>query len=297
MASWLNYHHLYYFKIIAEEGSISAAAKRLRLGQPTLSAQLKTFEEYLGITLFERNHKRLVLTEQGKVALDYAKSIFSIGAEMVEVLNDRIDLTKVVLNVGALDSVPKQIIAGIVTKALSIGNVRICLHEGKQDDLFRELVAYRLDIVVTNHLPAGKAVVGDKTLFHRRITRKPVAFYGAPRFRGLRKNFPQSLNGVPMILPTIDSKLRQDVDQWMRSQGIAVNAVVESQDIAVKKSLAAMAIGVIPTATHTVASQVVDRELIEIGLLTGVFEELYLVAADRRIANPVGARLMKDWDL
>lgn len=69
MFPWMNYHHLYYFKVIAEEGSVSKAAQKLHIGQPTLSAQLKQFEESLQITLFERQHKKLILTEQGKVAL------------------------------------------------------------------------------------------------------------------------------------------------------------------------------------------------------------------------------------
>ena len=68
MRPWINYHHLLYFKVIAEEGSISRAAQVLRLGQPTLSAQLKQLEEALGVTLFERSHRRLSLSEHGKVA-------------------------------------------------------------------------------------------------------------------------------------------------------------------------------------------------------------------------------------
>lgn len=58
MAAWLNYHHLFYFKAIAEEGSVSKAAESFRLGQPTLSSQLKRFEESLGVPLFERRREK-----------------------------------------------------------------------------------------------------------------------------------------------------------------------------------------------------------------------------------------------
>lgn len=74
---WINHYHLFYFKTIAEQGTVLGAAQKLHLGQPTLSAQLKQFEDTIGVQLFERKHKKLVLTEQGKVALDYAKNIFS----------------------------------------------------------------------------------------------------------------------------------------------------------------------------------------------------------------------------
>ena len=52
MNQWINYHHLFYFKAIAEEGTVSKAAEKLRLGQPTLSAQLKQLEDNLGVQLF-----------------------------------------------------------------------------------------------------------------------------------------------------------------------------------------------------------------------------------------------------
>ena len=82
MNKWINYHHLYYFKTIAEEGTVSRAAEKLRLGQPTLSAQLKQFEDQLDVQLFERVNKRLVLTEHGRIALDYAKNILDLRGKM-----------------------------------------------------------------------------------------------------------------------------------------------------------------------------------------------------------------------
>ena len=39
--NWLNYHHLFYFKTIATEGSIARAAEKLRIGQPAISMQLR----------------------------------------------------------------------------------------------------------------------------------------------------------------------------------------------------------------------------------------------------------------
>ena len=73
---WLNYHHLYYFKVIATTGSIAKASEILLVGQPALSSQLKQLETALGQKLFERRNKGLHLTEAGRVALEYAETIF-----------------------------------------------------------------------------------------------------------------------------------------------------------------------------------------------------------------------------
>lgn len=288
MHPWINYHHLFYFKTIAEEGTVSKAAEKLRLGQPTLSAQLKQFEDSLGVQLFERHHKKLVLTEQGKVALDYSKNIFKMGSEMYEVLQDRLKPLKTSLHLGALDSVPKQIVLQLVKQALKISPCQITLSEGKFDELLRELTSHRMDLMLTNFLPTGSDAKG---LFPKLVTKKNVAFFGAPKFRNLKKNFPQSISGAPVILPTYDSKLRQDIDHWAKLNKVELNIIIESQDISVKKLLAINELGLIASATHAIAEQASRDELVEIGQLKGVYEELFMVTAQRKLENPIAAKL------
>lgn len=288
MSPWINYHHLFYFKTIAEEGTVSLAAEKLRIGQPTLSAQLKQFEDNLGVQLFERQHKKLILTEQGRVALDYAKNIFRMGSEMFEVLHDRLKPLKPSLHLGALDSVPKQIVLQLVKHAFKISPCQITLSEGKSDELLRELTAHRMDLMVTNFLPSG---TDGRGLYPKSITKKNVAFYGAPKFKHLKKGFPKSISGIPMVIPTYDSKLRQDLDHWAKLNSVELNIIIESQDISVKKLVAIHEMGIIPTAAHTVSNQVARGELIEIGQIKGVYEELYLVTAQRKIENVIAAKL------
>jgi LysR family transcriptional activator of nhaA len=290
MTPWINYHHLFYFKTIAEEGSVSKAAIKLRVGQPTLSAQLKQFEDSLGVQLFERHHKKLILTEQGKVALDYSKNIFRIGSEMYEVLQDRLKSLKPHLHVGSLDSIPKQIVLRLVKQAYRISPCQVTLSEGRSDELIRELTSHRVDLVLTNFLPTG---LDAKGLFPKSVTKRNVAFFGAPKFKFLRKGFPKSISGEAMILPSYDSRLRQDIDHWAKLNNIEMNVIVESQDIAMKKLMAVEAIGIMPAATHSVTGQVLRGELVEIGQLQGVHEELFLLSAQRKIQNPIAAKLME----
>jgi LysR family transcriptional activator of nhaA len=289
---WLNYHHLFYFKAIAEEGAVSKAAKKLRLGQPTLSAQLRIFEDSLGIQLFERKHKKLVLTEHGRIALDYAQNIFKMGTEMYEVLHDRVMPMKPTVHIGALDSVPKQILLQIVQLAYQVAPCQVTISEGKSDELLRELVSHRMDLVVTNFVPVATQAKG---LFPRLIAKNHVEMYGAKKFAGLRKDFPASLSGQPLIVPTYDSKLRYDLDHWASLNGVELNIVAESQDIGVKKLMAVSALGIVPAATHTVSRQVKSGELVNLGRLEGVHEELYFLAAQRKVANPIAARIISDF--
>lgn len=294
MNAWINYHHLYYFKTIAEEESVSKAASKMRLGQPTLSAQLKQFEEQIGVQLFERKHKKLVLTEQGRIALDYAQNIFRLGSEMFEVLNDHITPARVHLKIGALDSIPKELILQLSKSAYAVAPCNISLVEGRIEDMIQDLSAHRLDLLVTNYIPVS---ADTKNLVHRSVVKKPVSIFGSPRFKNLRKDFPESVSGQKFVVPTFDSKLRHDIEHWAKQNQIKMDIIAETQDISLKKMLAVDGIGLIPAAAHNVAQQVASGELIEMGTLKGISDELFLVAAERKIANPIAAKLFKTFSV
>jgi LysR family transcriptional regulator, transcriptional activator of nhaA len=290
--NWINYHHLLYFKLIAEEDSVSKAAEKLLLSQSTLSAQLKQFEEALGVKLFDRKHKKLTLTDQGKVTLDYAKNIFSLGNELYEVLSDKIVPSRVSLQVGALDSIAKQVTLQITKAAYKAGKCHVSILEGKADEIFRELVTHKLDLVITNYIPNG---IGVKGLLHRTLSKQPINVYGSEKFKFLRKGFPESINAQPMILPTYDSQLRSDLEHWFKTKSIRVDSIAESQDIGLKKLMAIEGLGLIPAATHTVNRQILSGELFEIGKLNLVTEEIFLVSAQRKIENPIAKELFKSF--
>lgn len=291
---WLNYHHLYYFMTIAELNSISKAAEKLLLGQPTLSAQLKQFEDSLGVQLFERQHKKLILTEHGKLALEYARNIFKMGGEMYEALHDRLKPSKINIQLGALDSIPKQVMLQLTQAALKIAPCSISLVEGKFEELMRDLSSHKVDLAISNFLPKLEATKG---MYHKVISKRPLGIYGSPEFKSLRKKFPQSLNDQPIVLPTYDSQMRYDLEHWLRLNEISVDVIAETQDTALKKLMATNSMAMIPAASHTVQRQVLSGELILIGELSNVTEELYLLSAQRKIANPVAAELMKTFTL
>ena len=287
---WLNYHHLFYFRAIATEGGIARAAEKLRIGQPTLSAQLKQLEEMVGKPLFERRNRKLILTEAGKAALDYANEIFRMGEEMLEVLKDKTPENQAHLQIGALDSVPKSIILSIIMNAYKISPCTVSILEGKGDELLRELRAHRIDLIVSNY---PSQVVEDDTVFSRSVAKLPVFVYGVEKYKGLKKNFPKSLNHVPFVLPTAHSKLRHDLNHYFKVNEIEIISIAETQDTSLQKLIAKHGVGLAPF------SEVEAREegLIKIGQLKDVFEEIWLISAQRKLENPIAATLMNTFKL
>ncbi len=98
---FLNYHHLRYFRAIAQTGNLTRAAEHLRISPSALSTQLGQLEESLGCKLFERMNKRLVLSEAGRLALDYAETIFKTGDELFDALKNRAPKQRQLLRIGS----------------------------------------------------------------------------------------------------------------------------------------------------------------------------------------------------
>lgn len=289
----LNYHHLYYFKVIATEGSISKAAQKLLLGQPTLSMQLKQFEDIMGHSLFDRKNRSLVLTEMGHLVLSYANEIFRLGDEMLDAINDRPHSRKIRVQVGALDSVPKGLIKNIMDKAFEIENCQIAVMEGEGPELMDDLLNHRLDLVISNASPPS---LTTEKLYAKSLAKLPLIVCGSPKFADLKNKFPQSLQGKPFIFPTIHSRVRNEIEHYFESEKIRVDMIAETQDNSLLKALAIDNKGLIVIAESAVQANLKSGSLIKIGDLGKKYEELWLISAHRKIQNPIAAFLVKEFE-
>ncbi len=280
---WINYHHLIYFKEIANHESISKAAEVLKVGQPALSSQLKSLEEYLGVKLFERKNRRLFLTESGRVTLEYAKKISSLGQELIQVIDDKVFTEEVHLSVGALDSIPKHLISDIVDFAHKKTGCFLSIFEDSMDALLRDLVAHQIEVIISDHEVTGQR---GKNIYSKKILKKPIYAYAAPEFSNLKTKFPQSLDGVSCIVPTTHSKLRKDLEHFFHVNGIRPRFIAETQDTALQKILASKSDGVIFLPGFTTKDLVQNDKLIKLGGLPNIYSDYYLVYSKRLIENP-----------
>ena len=293
---WLNYHHLLYFWTAAREGGIARAAEKLRLSQPTVSAQVRMLEAALGDRLFQKQGRRVVLTETGRTVAQFADEIFRLGQELLDTVHDRPTGRPIRLNLGVTDVVPKLLAYRLIAPALAMdAPVRIVCREGKPEPLFAELATHTLDLVIAD-APVPPAV--KVKVFNHVVGESGVTFFAASTLaRRLKGRFPRRLDGAPMLLPSEGSALRRPLEQWMDQQGIRPQVVGEFDDSALIKAFGQAGAGVF-AAPSVVAREVTDQYAVRaLGRTNAVRERFYAITAERRVRHPVVGRILGIADL
>jgi len=288
----LNYSHLQYFWAVAHEGSLVKAAERLHITPQTISGQIRLLEEAIGQPLFNRVGRRLVLSEMGHIVLEYADEIFSIGAELGQVVREQRSAGPSKLSVGIVNSIPKLIAQRIVAPALMDEDaVRIRCQEAPLEQLLGELSVHKLDIVLSDQpMPQGLSL----RAFNHRLGDSGLAFFSQRRTaRRYKKTFPQSLDGAPMLLPSPHSALRRRLDEWFDSNSIVPQIVGEIDDSALLKAFGEAGYGLFA------GPSVIEEEICKmysmtvIGRTDAITEQFFAISPERRIKHPSVVRIIE----
>lgn len=289
---WLNYHHLLYFWVTAKEGSIARACEKLRLAQPTISGQIRQFEDTLGEKLFDRVGRGLALTEMGQIVFRYAEEIFSVGRELQDTVKGRPRDRPLKMTVGVSDAVPKLIAYRILEPVLHLSmKVQMTCVEDKPDRLLAALSTHEVDLVLSD---APVTAVSHIRAFNHLLGSCRVAFFAAPSIAPrYRKNFPASLDDAPFLLPMENAALRRSLDQWFSSLQIRPRCVGEFQDSALMKVFGQAGAGVF-AAPAAIEKEVRSfYRVVCIATIDAIEEQFYAITIERRLKNPAVLTLLE----
>jgi len=282
---WLNYHHLFYFWAVMNEGGLTAACKRLRLAPSTLSVQVGQLEEALGGKLFRRIGRGLEPTDLGRMVFRYADEIFSLGREMMDTIRSRPVVGRLSLKVGVVDVLPKLIVRKILEPVFKLPEpVHLVCYENKEEKLLAELAMHKLDIVLTDS-PVRRGF-NIKTYNHF-LGECGITFFAVRKIANLfRRGFPKSLDKAPMLLPLETTAVRQSLERWFESLNITPMIVSEFEDSALLKEFGQMGDGIF-AAPIVVEKQVQSKYNVEVvGRTDAVRERFYAISFERIIKHP-----------
>ena len=282
--SFLNYHHLRYFRAVAHAGTLTKAAEQLHISQSALSVQLRSLEDSLGQPLFHRQNKSLVLSEAGRIALDYAESIFRSGEELVGVLRNQSSNQRQILRVGAVATLSRNFQMALLRPLLGRNDLELVIRSGNLRDLLAQLRAHTLDVVLSN-LPVRRDAETD---WHsHQLDEQPVSLVGV-RTRSQKKfRFPEDLRHTPLVLPSLDSNIRAAFDLLMEQQGIRPIIAAEVDDMAMLRLLAKEGAGLALVPPVVVRGELDSGSLVERYRVPSIKESFYAITPSRRFPNPV----------
>ena len=281
----LNYKHLHYFRAVAKTGAINRAAEKLHLTPQTLSGQISSFEERLGVALFRRSGRRLELTDAGRTALTYADEIFQVGAELEEALQNRPATRAHPFRVGIADVVPKAIAYQLLAPALTLAEpIRLACKEGRLEQLAAELSIHRLDMVLADRpLPSNMDIKG----YSHPLGECGIAFLAAPAVaKRLEQDFPACLAAAPVLIPGEDSALRAPLLRWLERKNIQPTIVGEFDDSALMSAFGQAGAGVFPVPLTTVQEMMRQYEVVELGRTQEIRERFFAISVERRLSHP-----------
>ncbi|MGE3705656.1 MAG: LysR family transcriptional regulator, partial [Vicinamibacterales bacterium] len=283
---WLNYHHLYYFWMVARTGSVAAASRELHLTHPTVSSQIHHLEGIIGEKLFTRSGRGLALTDVGQTAFRYANEIFGLGREFMAVVKRGATPQAMHLAVGVVNCLPKAIVQGLLEPALHMEPrpYVICREDRSLQEFLKDLSLHALDLVLSDE-PAG--IGAPVKLFNHPLGECGTTILGsASAAASLRRRFPQSLEGAPFLMPSVNAALRRGLMHWFVEQGIRPHVVAEIDDGSLSKVLAAEGYGVYACPSVMEADARRHYGLRTVGTIPTLKNRFYAISVERRLRHP-----------
>ncbi len=224
----LNLNRLYYFHVFEQFLTVDAAARKLCISQPALSAQLKLLEEELRLSLFKRVGRKLELTEQAKQLHAYTSKLFDVADELQTAIENKFKLAQITLNLGVCDQVEKPFCVRMIGSFLK--NYQkpalppsVTLRASNHTLLAQQIFEKKLDMAISN-----KPIFHDDIEVVGRLD-MPVFLVSKnkPKF-SKKDNISSVLKANPMALPTQGSRLRTEIDSFLEKQKITPRNIFES---------------------------------------------------------------------
>lgn len=282
---WLNYHHLLYFWMVAKQGGLAKAAENLRLSPSTISTQIGRLEETLAHRLFERQGRKLVLTDAGHIVYRYADEIFLLGREIFDSLQEQPAQRPLKVNIGIAKVIPKLLAKKFLMPVLRLSpDVQLICHEDRSDRLLAELSIHNLDVVLTDAPVSSSVKV--RAYSHQLAECETMLFAVESLARKYRRNFPASLRSAPFLLPAAGTALRSLLANWFDAHEIRPRITGEFDDSALLKVFGQQGHGVF-AAPAIIRNEIKKQYGVrEIGLIEGRKEQFFAISVEKKLKHP-----------
>ena len=215
---------------VAEFENFSKAAEVLGYAQSTITLQIQQLEQELGVNLFDRIGKRVLLSEKGRAFLSYANEMMKLEAEAIETVSEN-DTPTGTLRVGTIESIATSFLPALLEEYLKkCPHVHLDIVIGVTLELYDQLEKGNLDIVFLADRPVYRPAL--KTVYSRPISVPFIASATHP-LANRRNISPERLTQETILLTEKNNNYRQMFDELAIEHNVAFPHTQEISSIAI----------------------------------------------------------------
>ncbi|HDZ90244.1 MAG TPA: LysR family transcriptional regulator [Deltaproteobacteria bacterium] len=266
----INLHHLRVFYMAAKYESCTAAAQKLCVTQPAITAQIRKLEDQCSLKLFKKRGRNIHLTDEGTALFHYARRIFECEREVEDAIEEMRKLKRGVLRLGTTKTYARYFMPVLIsTFHETYPQIKIHLDEGSSLDMTQSLVGLKNEVVVIA-MAAENPAVTFIPLSHEKLVlimapSHPLANKAAVSVR--------ELAGEPIIMKEAGSGTRLKVNGLFERYGCDLNILMETSNAEFIKQLVQQGEGFSFLVKEAVATELQEKKLVSVPLME---EELYL---------------------
>ena len=219
------------FLEVAECGAVTRAATRLFVTQPALSRRLQQLEGELGVTLFERTTRGVVLTEEGRFVERGARDLVERYGQLRQGVTALANLEAGIIRIGGgATAVSFLLPEAIASFQSSHPGVLFQVKEAGSRDTERDVAAERLELGIVT-LPIDPGQMSELEV--RPFTTDRITLVAAPAhpLAGRKRVSLAALEGQALVGFESPSAIRSLVDEALRGAGVKMNVVMELRSI------------------------------------------------------------------
>lgn len=219
---------------IAEESCINQAAKKLYITQSALNQQLLKLEKELGVKLFQRTQRNMILTKAGEIYVRNAKEIINIKEETYSRIHELADIIKGKISVGLLPERGAAIFSDIYPKFYSrYPDIKIIPTEQSVKEQLKQIENGDLDIGIVTVRPQHKegnlfVHIYEEEFVLAVPVNHPLAYLGATYQSAYPAIALSKFRNDPFLLAPRCSTMRDVVDEFFSMEGYSPNILIES---------------------------------------------------------------------
>lgn len=222
----VNLNHLLYFHLVASHGSIAAAARALHVAPSTIGEQIRELEASLGEPLFTRSGRELKVNDAGRLVLEQTALMVGAAERIMARFRPEQGPART-LRVGYSSSLSRTQVAYDLLPLLDLHEARVRIECVDATQLTQIVLRGEMDLALSDQLPPEnvRGSVGCEALVG-----SPLVVVASNRVVGGLPSPDRALQQLPLFQYTVSSRLRLEVEQWLRQRGLRPQVIAESDD-------------------------------------------------------------------